>query len=77
MHENLQFVYFECGNHTLVYVKAYKMSIVICFSLVANHDLTPSEIETILDRLNNEQSEQQFIFEVMGDEVGKAIFFKK
>ena len=48
-----------------------------CFSLVANHDLTPDQIETILGKLNNEQSEQQFMIEVVGDEVGKAIFFKK
>ncbi|XP_065911543.1 scavenger receptor cysteine-rich domain superfamily protein-like [Dysidea avara] len=46
-------------------------------AVLPNHDLTPDQIETILGKLNNEQSEQQFMIEVVGDEVGKAIFFKK
>lgn len=48
----------------------------VMFSHVANHDLTPGEIEKILGRLNREQTVKQFMFEVLGEEVGKAIFKK-
>ena len=72
------FCKFDSTSSASVWELQLKIISTLCvmFSHVANHDLTPGEIEKILGRLNREQTVKQFMFEVLGEEVGKAIFKK-